>query len=247
MKAESSSASSGQIQSQYVLKFCGAAISSTTLVLLLGTVYLWLVLDMTASGISNPFDVYVVVNSHLFITNLHVDLGSRYYIVLSRFFGRINTISRSDSNYYAKVRPGLPPASVVALTIHFVAPGAQQNAFWRLGVRMAQTEGFQSLLTGLTASMMREIVYSGIRLGTYEYFKDSSVSDIHQSHSCSYTMLQTLWPIWRGSHVWRVKSESDGCHNSGNCWSVSACVASFYTSCTDAITFQGNREPDRPD
>ena len=80
MKAESSSASSGQIQSQYALKFCGAAISSTTLVLLLGTVYLWLVLDMTASGISNPFDVYVIINSHLSITNLHVDLGSRYYI-----------------------------------------------------------------------------------------------------------------------------------------------------------------------
>lgn len=49
------------------------------------------------------------------------------------------------------------------------------NAFWTVGIRMAQTEGAKSLMNGLSASMMREIVYSGIRLGTYELFKDACV------------------------------------------------------------------------
>lgn len=38
---------------------------------------------------------------------------------------------------------------------------------------MARSEGAMSLMNGLTASMLREIIYSGIRMGTYEYFKDS--------------------------------------------------------------------------
>ena len=40
---------------------------------------------------------------------------------------------------------------------------------------MARTEGIRSLAGGVTASMLREVVYSGIRMGTYEYFKDKSV------------------------------------------------------------------------
>ncbi|KAI8990742.1 mitochondrial carrier [Trametes punicea] len=51
-------------------------------------------------------------------------------------------------------------------------PGAQGNAFWSVGVEMARKEGLLSLMGGLSASMVRELVYSGIRLGTYEYFKD---------------------------------------------------------------------------
>ena len=37
---------------------------------------------------------------------------------------------------------------------------------------MARTEGTLSLMNGFTASMLREVVYSRLRLGSYEYFKD---------------------------------------------------------------------------
>ena len=40
---------------------------------------------------------------------------------------------------------------------------------------MARTEGILSLTGGISASMLRELVYSGIRMGTYEYFKDTLV------------------------------------------------------------------------
>ncbi|KAI0303464.1 mitochondrial carrier [Multifurca ochricompacta] len=53
------------------------------------------------------------------------------------------------------------------------APGAKANAFWSVGLQMARTEGLMSLMNGLTASMLRELTYSGIRMGTYEYFKGS--------------------------------------------------------------------------
>ncbi|KZT29837.1 mitochondrial carrier [Neolentinus lepideus HHB14362 ss-1] len=52
-------------------------------------------------------------------------------------------------------------------------PGARGNAFWTVGHQMVRSEGLKSLASGLPASMMREVVYSGLRLGTYEYFKDS--------------------------------------------------------------------------
>ncbi|KAI0081282.1 mitochondrial carrier [Panus rudis PR-1116 ss-1] len=55
-------------------------------------------------------------------------------------------------------------------------PGAKANAFWVVGVEMARTEGVRSLMGGFTASMLREIVYSGLRLGSYEYFKDKIYS-----------------------------------------------------------------------
>ena len=37
---------------------------------------------------------------------------------------------------------------------------------------MARIEGIRSLAGGMSASMLREVVYSGIRMGTYELFKD---------------------------------------------------------------------------
>lgn len=40
---------------------------------------------------------------------------------------------------------------------------------------MVRNEGLVSLAHGFTASMMRELVYSGFRLGTYELFKDTCV------------------------------------------------------------------------
>ncbi|KAH9174226.1 mitochondrial carrier [Lactarius sanguifluus] len=52
-------------------------------------------------------------------------------------------------------------------------PGAKANAFWSVGLQMARNEGAMSLMNGLTASMLRELTYSGIRMGTYEYFKSS--------------------------------------------------------------------------
>ncbi|KAM5543268.1 hypothetical protein V8D89_003142 [Ganoderma adspersum] len=51
-------------------------------------------------------------------------------------------------------------------------PGGGGNAFWSVGVEMARTEGIRSLAGGISASMLREVVYSGIRMGTYELFKD---------------------------------------------------------------------------
>ncbi|KAI9428439.1 hypothetical protein H4582DRAFT_720060 [Lactarius indigo] len=53
------------------------------------------------------------------------------------------------------------------------APGAKASAFWSVGLQMARNEGAISLMNGLTASMLRELTYSGIRMGTYEYFKSS--------------------------------------------------------------------------
>ncbi|KDQ52900.1 hypothetical protein JAAARDRAFT_39847 [Jaapia argillacea MUCL 33604] len=51
-------------------------------------------------------------------------------------------------------------------------PGVKANAFWKVGYQMARTEGIRSLGNGFAASMMREASYSGLRLGTYEFFKD---------------------------------------------------------------------------
>ena len=43
---------------------------------------------------------------------------------------------------------------------------------------MARTEGVLSLMKGFSASMLRELAYSGMRLGSYEYFKDAYVSSL---------------------------------------------------------------------
>ncbi|THH29191.1 hypothetical protein EUX98_g4993 [Antrodiella citrinella] len=51
-------------------------------------------------------------------------------------------------------------------------PGAAHNAFWMIGRGMVRTEGVLSLTGGFGASMIREFVYSGMRIGTYEFFKD---------------------------------------------------------------------------
>ncbi|TCD71641.1 hypothetical protein EIP91_007388 [Steccherinum ochraceum] len=51
-------------------------------------------------------------------------------------------------------------------------PGATHNAFWAIGSQMVRNEGVLSLSGGFGASMIREFVYSGMRMGTYEFFKD---------------------------------------------------------------------------
>ncbi|RPD78562.1 mitochondrial carrier [Lentinus tigrinus ALCF2SS1-7] len=60
-----------------------------------------------------------------------------------------------------------------------LAPGARGSSFLSVGVEMARTEGILSLTGGISASMLRELVYSGIRMGTYEYFKDT-LHDVSQ-------------------------------------------------------------------
>lgn len=55
------------------------------------------------------------------------------------------------------------------------------NTFWVVGADMVRTEGPSSLWHGLNASLMREFIYSGLRLGTYEYFKDRCVSFLFTS------------------------------------------------------------------
>lgn len=60
---------------------------------------------------------------------------------------------------------------ITIINIFTAAQLSSSNAFWTVGAQMAKSEGVLSLMNGLTASMMREIVYSGIRMGTYEYFK----------------------------------------------------------------------------
>ena len=57
---------------------------------------------------------------------------------------------------------------------------------------MARKEGMLSLGGGMSASMLREVVYSGLRLGTYELFKDKSVPtslDIHSNSNTDETHL----------------------------------------------------------
>lgn len=58
-------------------------------------------------------------------------------------------------------------------------PGQSANAFWAVGTQMVRSEGFKALTHGFTASMMREFTYSGMRLGTYEFFKDTLNSASH--------------------------------------------------------------------
>ncbi|GJE96767.1 mitochondrial carrier [Phanerochaete sordida] len=52
-------------------------------------------------------------------------------------------------------------------------PGQSANAFWAVGAQMVRAEGPRALTHGFAASMMREFTYSGMRLGTYEFFKDT--------------------------------------------------------------------------
>jgi hypothetical protein len=61
------------------------------------------------------------------------------------------------------------------LILFSTVPGERSNAFWAIGTQMVRNEGVSSLGHGFTASMMREFVYSGFRLGTYELFKDTYV------------------------------------------------------------------------
>lgn len=51
-------------------------------------------------------------------------------------------------------------------------PGSRKNAFWAVGMDMIRKEGLISMGSGFSASMAREVVYSGFRLGAYEFFKD---------------------------------------------------------------------------
>ncbi|KAI0812478.1 mitochondrial carrier [Irpex lacteus] len=62
---------------------------------------------------------------------------------------------------------------VVRQQLRTQIPGERGNAFWAIGTQMVRNEGVASLAHGFTASMMRELVYSGFRLGTYELFKDT--------------------------------------------------------------------------
>lgn len=69
------------------------------------------------------------------------------------------------------------PADVIHLNLvgpsySSAEPGATHNAFWAIGKGMVRTEGVLSLTGGFGASMIREFVYSGMRIGTYEFFKD---------------------------------------------------------------------------
>lgn len=63
--------------------------------------------------------------------------------------------------------------SHVRLTYWSPVPGQTANAFWAVGSQMVRSEGIKALAHGFTASMMREFTYSGMRLGTYEFFKDT--------------------------------------------------------------------------
>ena len=51
---------------------------------------------------------------------------------------------------------------------------------------MARNEGVLSLMKGFSPSMLRELVYSGFRLGTYEFFKDQCVLQYFPYHGNIY-------------------------------------------------------------
>ena len=59
-----------------------------------------------------------------------------------------------------------------AYNVNPAVPGAAHNAFWAIGMEMVRKEGALSLMNGWSPSMLRELIYSGFRLGTYEFFKD---------------------------------------------------------------------------
>ncbi len=51
--------------------------------------------------------------------------------------------------------------------------GRQYNGFVDCMAKIVRQEGFRGLYKGLVASIMREIGYSGIRLGAYEHVKEA--------------------------------------------------------------------------
>lgn len=72
---------------------------------------------------------------------------------------------------YPQIAPFPSPSSHIYVSVE-VQPGATHNAFWSIGSQMVRNEGVMSLSGGFGASMIREFVYSGMRMGTYEFFKD---------------------------------------------------------------------------
>jgi hypothetical protein len=84
----------------------------------------------------------------------------------------------------------LPPS----LTNGGAASGASSNTFWSIGLEMSRNEGIKSMMNGFTASMLREVVYSGIRLGSYEYFKDKYAENHSFSSFRSRNSASTLCP-----------------------------------------------------
>lgn len=89
---------------------------------------------------------------------------------------------RQQLRTQSKHRPNFIQARRLAESV-IVAPGARGNSFWSVGVEMARTEGIRSLAGGMSASMLREVVYSGIRMGTYELFKDKCAPSPHLARS----------------------------------------------------------------
>ncbi|PCH43523.1 mitochondrial carrier [Wolfiporia cocos MD-104 SS10] len=65
------------------------------------------------------------------------------------------------------------PLDIIKVRQQLRTQSARANSFWVVGIEMARSEGLRSLMNGFSASMLREFVYSGIRLGSYEYFKDA--------------------------------------------------------------------------
>ncbi|KAI0035952.1 mitochondrial carrier [Vararia minispora EC-137] len=82
-------------------------------------------------------------------------------------------LSAALSNMYASAVSNPLDIIKVRQQLQMQAAGTTANSFWAIGAEMARREGPLSLMNGLTASMLREFSYSGIRMGTYDFFKDT--------------------------------------------------------------------------
>ncbi|KAL6307870.1 mitochondrial carrier [Sparassis latifolia] len=82
-------------------------------------------------------------------------------------------VSAAVSNMFASAVSNPLDIIKVRQQLRTQTPGARHNSFWSVGLQMARSEGVLSLMNGFSASMLREVVYSGLRMGSYEYFKDT--------------------------------------------------------------------------
>lgn len=89
-------------------------------------------------------------------------------------------------------------------------------SFLSIGAEMARTEGVRSLFNGVTASCLRELSYSTIRMGSYESFKVSPVfSAIYFLHwSCIKAPIGSVASDLEGgvTAVWEnIKAPNSSC------------------------------------
>lgn len=65
------------------------------------------------------------------------------------------------------------PVDVIKVRQQLRTSSSQPGTFWAIGAQMIRKEGPLSLTRGMIAGVMRESIYGTIRLGTYEFWKET--------------------------------------------------------------------------